>query len=408
MEIEIGEESLRIMQDVDKYVANHYARLGIVPDHGDGINVWDVDGNHYFEMLCCYSALPFGHADPEIIEAFNKEVKKLSCTSNAVYPKNSGDFGKRIRQLTGLHGILPMVSGTEGAETAIKAMRKWAYDIKGVPRYEAEIIVAGSEEISNFHGRGFAAISASTSHVVREGFGPYLPGFVKIPFNDVSALEEAINDNTAGFLVEPIQGEAGVIIPDDDYLNKVRKVCTANNILLGLDEVQTGLGRTGKMFCYEYNGIRPDVLALGKALGGGIYPSSTIVGTKEVMDVFTPGTQGSTFGGNHIACGVGLKVLEIIEREGLVEDSYEMGKYLLERLKEIENPNIKDVRGRGLMTAVDLGSEELASRVAKEMAKGGIITKDAHTSIRFAPPLTVTEVEIDKAMERIEEVFSRI
>jgi len=380
-----------------EFGAKNYAPLPVVLKKGEGVFVWDVEGKRYFDMLSAYSAVNQGHCHADIVNAAKKQMDTLCLTSRAFHNDVMSDFLEKICQLTGFGKVLPMNSGAEGVETAIKAMRKWGYLSKGIPKDQAEIIVC--EE--NFHGRTTTIVGFSTDPDAYDGYGPATPGFKIIPFNDIAALEDAISSNTCGFLVEPIQGEAGVNVPSDDYLAKVRKVCTKNNILLCTDEIQTGLGRTGKLFCYDYSGIRPDIVILGKALSGGLYPISAIACDDEIMKVFEPGTHGSTYGGNPLASAIGIAALDVILKEDLAGKSKRMGDYFLSSLKAIDNPKIVEVRGKGLLIAIEF-TVPIAKAFCKKLKSKGVLAKDTHAvSVRFAPPLVITKEQVDEALDII-------
>lgn len=385
-----------------EFGARNYAPLPVVLERGDGVFVWDVEGKRYFDMLSAYSAVNQGHCHPHIVDAAKKQMERLCLTSRAFHNNVMGDFLEKVSKLTGFEKVLPMNSGAEGVETAIKAMRKWGYRVKGIPKDRAEIIVC--EE--NFHGRTTTIVGFSTDPDAYDGYGPATPGFKIIPFNDVEALENAINPNTCGFLVEPVQGEAGVNVPAKDYLAKVREICTEHNILLCADEIQTGLGRTGKLFCYEHSGIRPDIVIMGKALSGGLYPISAIACDDEIMKVFEPGTHGSTYGGNPLASAIGIAALDVIVKENLAGKSECLGHYFLESLREIQNPKIAEVRGKGLLIAIEF-TEPIAKAFCKALKKNGVLAKDTHAvSVRFAPPLVITKEQVDEALGIIKKTLA--
>ena len=353
-------------------------------------------------MLSAYSAVNQGHCHPVIVQAANKQMEKLCLTSRAFHNNVMGEFLKKICELTSFEKALPMNSGAEGVETAIKAMRKWGYRVKGIPKNQAEIIVC--EE--NFHGRTTTIVGFSTDPDAYEGYGPATPGFKIIPYNDPDALAEAITQNTCGFLVEPIQGEAGVKIPDDDYLSKALEICKKNNVLLCADEIQTGLGRTGKLFCYDHNGIKPDIVIIGKALSGGLYPISAIACDDRIMHVFEPGTHGSTYGGNPLARAIGIAALDVIVQENLAEKSERQGEYFLSQLKAIDHPRIREVRGKGLLIAIEF-AEPIAKDFCKSLKAKGLLAKDTHAvSVRFAPPLVISREQVDMALDMIRETLA--
>lgn len=384
--------------------AHNYKPLDVVLTRGEGVWVYDIEGNRYLDCLAAYSAVNQGHCHPKIRDAMVEQAGKLTLTSRAFRNDQLALLYEELAALTNSHKVLPMNSGAEAVETAIKAVRKWGYEVKGVPDGKAEIIVCAD----NFHGRTLGIISFSTDPDARGGFGPFAPGFRIIPFGDADALEAAITPNTVGFLVEPIQGEAGVNIPPAGYFKRVREICTAHNVTLILDEIQTGLGRTGKLLAEEHEGIVADVTLIGKALGGGFYPVSAVLSNTEVLGTLKPGQHGSTFGGNPLACAVARAALKVLVEEGMIENSARLGAYFLERLKAMRSNLIRDVRGRGLMLAVELHPEVGGARPFVEALRGkGILAKDTHDhTIRFAPPLVITRAEIDWAMERIEPVFT--
>jgi len=385
-----------------EFGAKNYAPLPVVLERGEGVFVWDVEGRKYFDMLSAYSAVNQGHCHPVIVQAANKQMEKLCLTSRAFHNNVMGEFLKKICELTSFEKALPMNSGAEGVETAIKAMRKWGYRVKGIPKNQAEIIVC--EE--NFHGRTTTIVGFSTDPDAYEGYGPATPGFKIIPYNDPDALAEAITQNTCGFLVEPIQGEAGVKIPDDDYLSKALEICKKNNVLLCADEIQTGLGRTGKLFCYDHNGIKPDIVIIGKALSGGLYPISAIACDDRIMHVFEPGTHGSTYGGNPLASAIGIAALDVIVQENLAEKSERQGEYFLSQLKAIDHPRIREVRGKGLLIAIEF-AEPIAKDFCKSLKAKGLLAKDTHAvSVRFAPPLVISREQVDMALDMIRETLA--
>jgi ornithine--oxo-acid transaminase len=387
----------------NQYGANNYAPLDVVLTKGEGVWVEDVDGNRYLDCLSAYSAVNQGHCHPKIMATVQEQMQKLTLTSRAFRNDQLGLFYKELCELTNSHKVLPMNSGAEAVESAIKVVRKWGYTVKGVPEGKAEIIVC--EE--NFHGRTIAIVGFSSDADSRNGFGPFPAGFVKVPFGDAEALRAAITPNTVGFLVEPIQGEAGVNIPPDGYLKAVREICTENNVMLILDEIQTGLGRTGKLLAEQHEGIEADMTLIGKALSGGFYPVSAVLSNSEVMDVLNPGEHGSTFGGNPLAAAIARTSLKVLVEEGLVENAAKMGERFLAGLKMIENPHIKEVRGRGLMIAVEFEPEAGGAKpFVKALAKKGLLCKETHThTIRFAPPLVITQEEVDWAVNTIKEVL---
>ena len=387
----------------DEFGAHNYKPLDVVLARGQDVWVWDVEGNKYLDMLASYSALNQGHCHPRILTALIEQAKKLTLVSRAFRSDQLGPFYKEICEMTHSHSVLPMNSGTEAVETALKAARKWGYQIKEIPDNMAEIIVCAN----NFHGRSTTIVGFSTEKQYKEGFGPFTPGFITIPFGDAEALEWAITPNTVAFLVEPIQGEGGIIVPPAGYLKKVREICDRYNVLLILDEIQTGLGRTGKLFAEEHEGIESDLTLIGKALSGGFYPISAVLSNKEALSIFQPGDHGSTFGGNPLACAVAREALRVIEEENLIEKSLFMGHYLKESIRNILSPYVKEVRGMGLLIGVELKKSAGGARKFCEALMGkGILCKETHKHvIRFAPPLTITKEELDWALERIESVL---
>jgi ornithine--oxo-acid transaminase len=388
----------------DEYGAHNYKPLDVVLSHGQGIWVYDVDGKKYMDCLSAYSAVNQGHCHPEIIKVMTEQARKLTLTSRAFRNDQLALFYKELCELTRSHKVLPMNSGAEAVETVIKAVRKWGYEVKGVPADQAEIIVCEN----NFHGRTITIVGFSTDEGSRRGFGPFTPGFKIIPFGDADALEAAITANTVGFMVEPIQGEAGVIIPPAGYLKKAREICTRHNIVLILDEIQTGLGRTGKLLAEEWEGIESDLTLIGKALSGGFYPISAVLSNKEVLGVLRPGEHGSTFGGNPLACAVARKAIEVLIKEKMIENARTQGDYFLAELKKMKNPHIKEVRGRGLMIGMELDpGAGSARRFCEKLLEKGMLCKDTHEhTIRFAPPLVIKREEVDWALERIQDVMA--
>ena len=385
--------------------AHNYKPIDVVLSKGEGVWVWDSDGNRYLDCLSAYSAVNQGHCHPKIREALIEQSGKLTLTSRAFRNDQLALFYQEICALTNTSKVLPMNSGAEAVESAIKAVRKWGYEVKGVPDGQAEIIVCRN----NFHGRTLSIVSFSTDPTARRNFGPFVPGFKVIPFGDAEALEAAITPNTVGFLVEPIQGEAGVIIPPDGYLRAVREICSRHNVMLILDEIQTGLGRTGKLLAEEHEGIEADLTLVGKALSGGFYPISAVLSNSEVLGVLRPGEHGSTFGGNPLACAVARTAVRVLIEEGMIENAERMGAYFVERLKDIRNNLIREVRGRGLMVAVEFEPEAGGARAYCEALKNeGVLCKDTHVNtIRFAPPLVINRDDIDWAFERIAPILSR-
>ncbi len=387
----------------NQYGANNYAPLDVVLTKGNGVWVEDVEGKRYLDCLSAYSAVNQGHCHPKIMQTVTEQMSKLTLTSRAFRNDQLGLFYKELCELTNSHKVLPMNSGAEAVESAIKVVRKWGYTVKGVPVDQAEIIVCDS----NFHGRTIAIVGFSSDEDSRKGFGPFPQGFVTVPFGDAQALRDAITPNTVAFMVEPIQGEAGVNIPPDGYLKEVREFCTENNVMLVLDEIQTGLGRTGKLLAEEHEGIEADLTLIGKALSGGFYPVSAVLSNSEVMDVLNPGEHGSTFGGNPLAAAIARTSLKVLVEEGLVENAAKMGQYFLEGLHRLEPPHVKEIRGRGLMIAIEFEPEAGGAKpFVKAMAKKGLLCKETHThTIRFAPPLVITKEEVDFALKVIGEVL---
>lgn len=383
----------------DQYGAHNYHPLDVVVERGEGVWVYDVDGKRYLDCLSAYSALNQGHVHPKILAAMLEQAKKVTLTSRAFRNDQLPLLYREMSELTSYEMSLPMNSGAEAVETAIKLARKWAYRVKGVPRHQAEIIVASG----NFHGRTVTIVSFSTEPLYRDDFGPFTPGFKVVPFGDASAIEQAITSNTAAVMLEPIQGEGGVLIPQAGYLKQVSEICKANNVLLIADEIQTGLGRTGKLFASDHEGVRPDMVVIGKALSGGFYPVSAVLADKPVMGLFTPGEHGSTFGGNPLAAAVARAALRVIVEENLVENAARVGEYFMEHLSEINSPHIQEVRGRGLLIGVELKSSAGgARRFCETLQKEGILAKETHENvIRFAPPLIIDRETIDWALPKI-------
>jgi ornithine--oxo-acid transaminase len=383
--------------------ANNYKPLDVVLERGAGIWVWDTEGRRYLDCLSAYSAVNQGHSHPRIREALIEQSGRLSLTSRAFRNDQLARFYEEICALTNAHKVLPMNSGAEAVETAIKAVRKWGYETKGVPEGQAEIIVCAD----NFHGRTIAIVGFSTDPASRGGFGPFAPGFRIIPFGDIAALEQAITPNTVAFLVEPIQGEAGVIIPPQGYFAQALDLCRKNRVQLILDEIQTGLGRTGKLLAEEHEGIEADITLVGKALSGGFYPISAVLSNSEVLSVIKPGEHGSTFGGNPLACAVARMALKVLVEEGMIENSAAMGAYFLDGLKALRSNIIAEARGRGLMLAVELNPDAGGARsFCEKLREEGLLCKDTHDhTIRISPPLVITKTDIDWALERIGKVL---
>jgi ornithine--oxo-acid transaminase len=399
-----ADPSAREIELTEQYGAHNYHPIPVVIAKGEGVWVWDVDGRKYMDMLSAYSALNQGHRHPKIVDALRRQADTLTLTSRAFYNDRLGSFSKQICELAGMDKCLLMNSGAEAVETAIKMSRKWAYTVKGIPEGAAEIIVCEN----NFHGRTTTIVSFTTEKQYKDGFGPFTPGFKIVPYGDAGALERAISDNTAAFMVEPIQGEGGVVVPPDGYLKRVREICTSRNVLFMTDEIQTGLGRTGALFCFMHEGVVPDVIIIGKALSGGFLPISAVIASDEVMGVFKPGDHGSTFGGNPLACAVGSASLDVIVKEGLAENAAKMGDYFMSKLKAMNSPHVKEIRGKGLLIGVEVKKESGVGRVFTEkLMKLGVLAKETHEQVvRFAPPLVIKREEIDWAMERISQVFA--
>ncbi|PJN89506.1 ornithine--oxo-acid transaminase [Bacillus sp. mrc49] len=391
----------KLIEQTEQYGANNYNPLPIVISKAEGVWVEDPEGNKYMDMLSAYSAVNQGHRHPKIIDELKKQADRVTLTSRAFHSDKLGPWYEMVSRLTQKDMALPMNTGAEAVETAIKAVRRWGYDVKGIAENQAEIIAC----IGNFHGRTMAAVSLSSDEEYRRGFGPMLPGVKLIPYGDLDALKEAITPQTAGFLIEPIQGEAGIIIPPQGFLKEAYDLCKENNVLFVSDEIQSGLGRSGKMFASDWDGVVPDMYILGKALGGGVFPISCVAANREILGVFNPGSHGSTFGGNPLACAVSIASLEVLEEEKLAERSLELGQYFMDRLKEIKNPMIKDIRGRGLFIGVEL--TEAARPYCEQLKEEKLLCKETHdTVIRFAPPLVITKEDLDWAIERINKVLS--
>ncbi len=392
-----------LIREVEHWSAHNYHPLPVVIERGEGCWVWDVEGNRYLDMLSAYSAVNQGHRHPKIVAALKAQADRLTLTSRAFHNDQMGSFLGQLCQLLGYPKALPMNTGAEAVETAIKAVRKWGYTVKEVPADAAEIIVC--EE--NFHGRTTTIVGFSSEEQYRHGFGPFTPGFKVIPYGDLEALEAAINDNTVGFLVEPVQGEGGVIVPEEGYMLDAAQICGDANVMLMADEIQTGLGRTGKLLACQWEGVRPDVVMLGKALGGGVYPVSVVLADDEVMDVFSPGDHGSTFGGNPLAAAVGRAALQVILEERLAERAAELGAWFMEELRAIDSPHVAEVRGMGLMIGVEIKESSGTARPFCEALKERrILAKETHEQVvRFAPPLIVTKEILEEALESIRDVL---
>jgi ornithine--oxo-acid transaminase len=388
----------------DRYNARNYKPLDVVLVRGQGPWVWDVEGRKYLDCLSSYSAVNQGHCHPRIVEAMAEQSPKLALTSRAFRNNQLPFLAKELCELLGYEMMLPMNTGAEAVETTLKAVRRWGYRVKGVPDDRAEIIAC----TGNFHGRTITIITCSSEEQYRDDFGPFTPGFKLVPYGDADVLERAITPNTVAFLFEPIQGEGGVVLPPEGYLRRARDICTRHNVLMAADEIQTGLGRTGKMLACEHEGVQPDVVMLGKALSGGMYPVSAVLASEEVLGVFEPGDHGSTFGGNPLACAVAREALRVIVEDDLCQRATELGKYMLARLREIRSPHVALVRGRGLLIGVVLKPEAGgARRFCEALQERGLLAKDTHrTVIRLAPPLVITKEELDWALEQIEAVLA--
>ena len=389
-----------------QYCAHNYHPLPVVLTRGEGVFVWDEEGNKYLDMMSAYSAVSHGHAHPRLVRLVQEQVAKLTIVSRAFYSDTLGPFLERACELTGQDMALPMNTGAEAVETAIKAARKWAYTVKGVARDKAEIIGCDG----NFHGRTIAAVAMSDEPQYQDGFGPFPPGFQNVEYGDIAALEAAVNDNTAAFIIEPIQGEGGIVMPPPGYLKAAAQLCRDKDVLFIADEIQTGLGRTGRMLACDHEGIKPDGLILGKALGGGILPVSMFLARRDVMGVFRPGDHGSTFGGNPLGAAVGLEALNILIEEDLASRSEEVGEYLLRALRAIDCPLIREIRGKGLFVGIEIDPAYASARtVCEALMKRGLLSKETHqTVVRLAPPLVISKAEIDWAVTQIREVLDEM
>jgi ornithine--oxo-acid transaminase len=390
----------------DLYGAHNYHPLDVVIDRARGIWVWDVEGEKYLDFLSAYSAMNQGHCHPRIVKALESQARKLTLTSRAFRNDQWPMLAKELCDLTGYKMVLPMNSGAEAVETALKAARLWGYQKKNIPQDEAEIIACSN----NFHGRTISIISFSTEPLYRKDFGPFTPGFVTVPYGDVDSLEEAISPHTAAFIVEPIQAEAGILIPPQGYLRKAKELCERNNILFLADEIQTGLGRTGRLFACEYEDIRPDMMIIGKSLGGGCYAVSAVLDDRRALELFTPGTHGSTFGANPLACAVAREALLVLQEEDLISNAVEQGEYFLQKLKTLKSRHIKEVRGRGLLIGIELFEEAGGARRFCEALKDeGMLCKETHESvIRFAPPLIIKQKDLNWAFKKVKKVFKQL
>jgi ornithine--oxo-acid transaminase len=395
-------ESRRLIEMAEQYSANNYHPLPIVISQAKGVWVKSPEGKKYMDMLSAYSALNHGHRHPVVLKSMAAQAKKVTLTSRAFNNDQIGPFLKELCEFTGCEMALPMNTGAEAVETALKAARKWGYKVKGVPEGKVEIIVCSN----NFHGRTISIVSFSTEAQYKDGFGPFTPGFRIVPYGNLEELKAAITPNTAAFLVEPIQGEAGIIVPPAGYLKAAYDLCRANRVLFVADEIQTGLGRTGRKFCCDHDGVKPDMIILGKALGGGVLPISAVVASKEVLGVFNPGDHGSTFGGNPLACAVARTALKILADENLAERSLEMGNYFMDKLRAIKGKHIAEVRGKGLLIGVEM--DTAARPYCEQLMELGLLAKETHDRvIRFAPPLIITQKEIDWACRRIKKVLRK-
>ena len=402
----LGVMGSSLIEAEHRYGARNYEPLPVVMAHGEGVWLWDEHGRRYLDMLSAYSAVSHGHAHPRIVQALIAQAQRLSVTSRAVHTDKLPAFLKRLTELTGLDRALPINTGLEAVETALKAARKWGYRVKGIPESQAEILACEN----NFHGRSITIVGFSSDPQYGDGFGPFAPGFRLIPFGDASALEAAITPHTAAFLVEPIQGEGGIVVPPQGYLAECARICRKHRVLLLVDEIQTGMGRTGKFLACEHEDVRPDGVMLGKALGGGMLPVSAFVATNELMQVFGPGDHGSTFGGNPLAAAVALEALEVLFDEQLIERSAERGAYLLAQLQTVKSPLIREIRGKGLFVGLAVDARRTDARaVVDRLLARGLLSKDTHgTVVRFAPPLMIETQEIDWAVEQVRAVFAEL
>ena len=395
-------KSTKIIEQIDKFGAHNYNPLPIVIAKAEGIWVENPEGNRYMDMLSAFSALNQGHRHPKIIKALKDQADKVTLTSRAFHNDQLGPWYEKICKITNKNMVLPMNTGAEAVETAFKAARRWGCDVKGIAEDQAEIIAC----IGNFHGRTMGAVSLSSEAEYKRGFGPLLPGIKLVPYGDLESLIAAITPTTAAFIIEPIQGEAGIKLPPEGFLKAASQLCKEKNVLFIADEIQVGIGRTGKMFACEWERVEPDMFILGKALGGGVFPISCVVANSDILGVFNPGSHGSTFGGNPLACAVSIAALEVVEEENFVERSLELGNYFLEQLKTITNPKVKEVRGKGLFIGVELNEE--ARPYCEQLKEEGLLCKETHdTVIRFAPPLIITKEELDWALERIYKVLGK-
>ncbi len=395
--------TVELIEKSKQYGAHNYEPLPVVLQKGKGAWVWDVEGKKYLDFLSCYSALNFGHQNPVLVSALTEQLNRLAVCSRAFYAEELALFLEELAQFCGMEMSLLMNSGTEAVETAIKIARKWGYEKKKVARDQAKILVAGN----NFHGRSVTIVSFSSESGYREGYGPFTPGFEILPFGDLAQMEKAVDTNTIAVLLEPIQAEAGILIPPVGYLKSLRRLCDQHGLLLMLDEIQTGFGRTGKDFCFQHDGIKPDLLILGKSLGGGLLPLSAVVGERKVLEVIRPGQHGSTFGGNPLACAVGRAVLKLMRSEKISERSAEIGEEAIKALKKVASPKIKEVRARGALIGIDIDRKAgLARNYCEALAKKGVLCKETHeTVIRIAPPLIIEKEDLKWGIEKINEVL---
>jgi len=391
------------IQLAEQYGAHNYHPLPVVISKAEGVWVWDIEGNRYLDMLSSYSALNQGHRHPKIVAAMKEQLDKVTLTSRAFHNDQMGTFMKLLCEVSQMDKALLMNSGAEAVETAIKAARKWGYRVKGIAPDKAEILVCEN----NFHGRTTTIVGFSSEEQYKEDFGPFTPGFHTIKYGDADTLAKAINENTVAFLFEPIQGEGGILLPPAGFISEARRICSENKVLLIADEIQTGLGRTGKMFACEHEGVKPDILVVGKALGGGLYPVSAMLANKEVMDLFRPGDHGSTFGGNPLACACGSAALKVLIDEHLPEHASELGEYFLSKLRNIDSSHVKEVRGKGLLIGLEINEESGPARpFCEALSKRGILAKETHQQvIRFAPPLVITREQIDWVLEQVQAVL---
>lgn len=394
-------QSSEIIEKTMQLGANNYYPLPIVIDRAEGVWVYDPEGNRYMDMLSAYSALNQGHRHPKIIEALVNQAQKVTLTSRAFHNTELGNWYEKLAKLTNKNRVLPMNTGAEAVESALKIARRWAYDVKGVADNEAQIICCSG----NFHGRTLGALSLSSEDAYKRGFGPLLPNIITVPYGDAEAFEQAITEQTAAIILEPIQGEAGIIIPQEGYLKQVEAICQKHNVLFICDEIQTGLARTGKTFAYEWENVTPDMIILGKALGGGVLPISAVVADDAILSILEPGSHGSTFGGNPLACAVSIASLDVMIDEKLAERAQQLGTYFVEKLQTLDHPSIVEVRGRGLLIGIELN--EAARPHCERLKELGLLCKETHDQvIRFAPPLTTTTEELDWAFERIQQIFN--